>query len=318
MTQPRMLGTIMAACAVLGLAGAAEPACSLTVTPGQWTVGDVVTAQVTYRWPLDRQLAAPADPAPDLQGVPVERVEQLSDHRVGGERIVTWELRLVVPQSGSWALPRPALRLRGSEMLAGGIAELVELRAPEVILQIGQGAEEPALEPPAGLWSRPTIDLPPESRSWRWWLAGGLVLVLALTAVLFLRTRKKAPPPPPAEVFARELAAARACGEGRQAGALLSLALRRYCGNQQGFDGPGATADEVLVRLHGALPTEATLSLRRILRELESLRWSPAALPPEALQPRLAAAEEWVRGEEERRAQAAAEKQGQTPVEAGR
>ena len=70
---------------------------------------------------------------------------------------------------------------------------------------------------------------------------------------------------PPAEVFADEVAGALRCADGKQAGAIISLALRRYSGAIYNFDGPAATVDEIVGLIADAVTAAEQAELRKVL-----------------------------------------------------
>ncbi len=90
-----------------------------------------------------------------------------------------------------------------------------------------------------------------------------------------------------------DLRAATATGDGKEAGARLSLALRRYLGRQFSFDGPGSTTRETAAFLRGLLGDDEHRDLVRLLDQLDGLRWSPDELAISAIMPPAEAARSW-------------------------
>lgn len=280
-----------------GLGAAEGPGVDLRAEPASVAVGEPVTLHVTYRWPTATPPAAAPNPSVALDGELITAIDGPRTTTAGGSVTQRWSLRLVMQRSGTWAAPRLSLRLPGAEE---------PLRAPEVLVEVGTGGAPPALSPPSALWV-PTVDEPRAAGAWWPWLLGGgtLLVVLAALAWALLRRRPESGPTP-AERFAQALPRARAADDGKLAGALLSSALRRYCGERWGFDGAAATDVETVTHLGGKLPSTELGALRRLLDHLEGLRWSPEALARASVQPLIDQAGAWV-DEQERRLLAEAE-----------
>jgi hypothetical protein len=247
-------------------------------------VGDRVTVTITYRWPRTWQADEP-DPTAAFQKEFTTDLPPPKKTSTGDEERRVFTLVLAATRSGAWALPRPTFR-------ASSINGAQEATAPEIIIQVGTEAKPPKLPAARSAWVRPPVV--EQKDHLRWWLLGGaLAGITGTLAWLMLRRRILAPPPTPFEIFNREWQAASASGDGKDAGARLSLALRRYAGAIWRFDGPGSTPRECALHLRGRLPDEEFATLVRLLDHLDDLRWSPGALPMAALTRDIGAAQEW-------------------------
>jgi hypothetical protein len=150
-------------------------------------------------------------------------------------------------------------------------------------------------------WVRPAQP-PPPSRRW-WWIGGGAAALAVGCGLAWLLWRRRTPPPTPAEVLAHDLAHAEAAGDGKELGARLSLALRRYAGVVYGFDGVGSTSRETAAWLRTAagVPADEGRALVRLLDRLDELRWSPGELDASQVRPLLSEARAWSDAVEARR-----------------
>ena len=277
----------------------------LSASPAAVAVGDQLTVTVVYRWPHGWTVDRP-DHEPDPAGAfsdefvtsfpPAQRASSAEEERR------TFSLQLAARHSGTWSLPRPSVSLIGPQGRR-------ELSAPAVIIQVGTEARPADLPAPRPAWVRPLAAS--TGRTWLWpaLLAGTLAALLILLNLW--RRRTSAPPPTPFAVFAQDLAAAASTGDGKEAGARLSLALRRYVGSIHSFDGPGSTTRETAMILRGRLPDGEYRDLVRLLDQLDALRWSPADLPISALRPSVESARSWCDGVQQRLDAEAAERLAQ-------
>lgn len=270
---------------------------------GKLEVGAALELRITYGWPSEAVLVRDPDPAAVFGGLVLDRCELVAESDTGGRRQQVWELEVLVPRSGAWALPRPVLQIRDGQTVNQVVAE-------EVLLTIGV-ADEPALQPPRELWRRPDAGAEGGGLPWWSWLIIGPVVGFLLGVIAWLRRGDDGPQASPAEVFVDEVAYALHSTDGKQAGAIISLALRRYSGARFDFDGPATTAEEVVV-LTGAFVTATEQGeLRKVLGSLDSLRWSPDELTAIAVRPFVDRARAWVERIEERLVtEAAAEEAG--------
>ncbi len=262
------------------------------------TLGDPLTLTITCLWP--RAWKQPRLPDPTVAFRRVATVEPPVIAPSGTDMRVRWRLTLRAQRPGAWALPRPVVQIHGPE-------GPVRVRAPEVIVQVGAGADEPDLAEPRALWRRPPAFTPQRGPgAWLWLVLGAAALGAAALAVEILRRRRRSPPLSPHQRFLRDLPDPQSVTDGAALAEAIGLALRRYCGAIWSFDGPGATPQEVLDRLRADLPNEAFHRLRGLFGDLERLRWAPGELAVVAVSPLLDAAREWEAGVEQRRAAAAA------------
>jgi hypothetical protein len=279
---------------------AGEPALEWSVDRSQIAVGDSVVATLVQRWPAGWEPVGDPDPSPDLAGVFVADLPPAEVLDGGGERHRRWRITLVAVRSGAWALPRPELRLRSAT------GALVTVTAPALTVQVGPEALPVRLPATRALWTRPPAGI--AHSPWPW-IAGGLVLLAGIGALIWWRRRRAAPPVPLIDRTRAALAAALAQPDTRAAASAVSLALRRHAGAVWDFDGAGATAREVaalLRRLGDAVPEEERRELLRILDGLDGLRWAPGDLDPERVRPWAESGRRWAEGVHDRLTQAAA------------
>ncbi len=259
------------------------PTIEMSATPAETEVGKTVLVTVTYRWPAGWSVEPKPDPAPDFRDAFISAMPLPQDTVTaeGARRVVA--LTLTATRSGAWALPRPTLT-------ANGPHGPLTITAAPVIVQVGTSAAPAKLPPPIGL----RLQAPPVAQA-RWpWLVGGGVIALSLLAVtlLIVLRRRQATASvllTPAQAFTRDVDAAQAATDGKDLGAQLSLALRRYCGATWRFDGGGSTVREVAATLgRRQLPDDERRALQRLLERLDELRWSPAELPADQVRPLIA------------------------------
>jgi hypothetical protein len=269
-------------------ADAAHLGVEIAAQPAVVAIADQLTVTVTYRWPHGWSVETPnhePDPSPAFAREFVTSFPPAIRASTGEEERRTFRLSVMANHSGSWELPRPTLAVRGP-------AGRREITAAPVIVQVGTEARPAELPPPRPQWVRPrSADDGGRDRPWLWLaavLAGGAITVLALW-----RRRARAPGPTPFAVLLDELSAATTTGDGKEAGARLSLALRRYLGQLFSFDAPGSTTRETAAFLRGRLPEAEHRDLARLLDQLDGLRWSPGELAISAIMPPAEAARSW-------------------------
>lgn len=288
---------------LLAALAAGEPRVELAASAPQVAVGENVTLTITYRWPRGWTVSPEPDPGPELGGLFVTAAPPPERSRTGEEERRTFRYTVAAARSGAWLLPRPAFTATGP----GGA---VEARAPEVVVQVGTEAAPPQL--PA---ARPALIRPPPSlapaRRWPWY-AGGTLLAAALAGLWWWRRqrRREAAALSAWQVLVQDLAAVRGAADGKELGAGLSLALRRYAGALWDFDGPGQTTREVGASLRrlgpGRIAEAEAADLLRLLGRLDDLRWSAGDLPAAAVADSATLAEAWA-GAVQRRLDAEAE-----------
>ncbi len=284
-------------------ADAAPVSIELAAQPATANVGDTIQVTITYRWPVGWTAPEP-DPGAAFSSVFVTAAPPPQVVRAGGEERRVWRLSIAADHSGAWALPRPRFSARGPD-------GAVNAEAPEVIVQIGTDAAKPAL--PA---LRPLIERPPtapeNSHRW-WWLSAAIVGAAGLAvAALYWRRALAIAGPTAREIFTRDVAAVARASDGKEAGAALSLALRRYAGAVWGFDGAGATTREIAIALRGRAPDAEARGLARLLDHLDGLRWAADDLAVAAVVALVADATAWTDGVQTRLdAEAAAAQEAQ-------
>jgi hypothetical protein len=261
----------------------------LSASPAAVNVGDPVTITLTYRWPHGWVPTTPShepDPSAAFAGEFVTSLPPVQRISTGEEERRTFVLTCSALRSGAWALPRPTLAVDGPR-------GRVEATASAVIVQVGTEAKPAQLPPPRPAWARPRAAGAAATPAWVYGAVAVAIAGLA-TWLLLLRRRAAPPPPTPREVFARDWQAAADSGDGKEAGARLSLALRRYAGAIYRFDGPGSTTRETAFHLRGRMPEGEQRELVRQLDQLDALRWAADDLEVTAVRPSLDAALAWV------------------------
>jgi hypothetical protein len=257
------------------------PSVDLTAQPAEVAVGDPVTVTITYQWPATWNVEPKPDPAADFRDTFVTAAPPARDTSTAESRRRVVVMTLAATRSGAWALPRPTLT-------ASGPQGVVTVTASPVIVQVGTSSAPAHLPEPLAL----RLQAPPTTVSaWPWWIVAVVAAVALLSALLWRRRATATAERSPAELFAEETKRARGVSDGKDLGALLSLALRRYLGVIWKFDGAGSTVREVAVALAraGVADDERRVALR-LLERLDDLRWSAADLPADQVRPLLAEA----------------------------
>lgn len=278
----------------------AEPAdtplvAELTASPVAPVLGDEVTLVLTYRWPRDFTLVDAPDPVALFPDAAMTGLSPEADLRDGDQIVRRWRFALLAERSGPWALPQPVLVAHD----AAGTRHRVVARA--VVLDVDATTAEPDLAAASPLLRR--SDLPSEAADSGAALAitVAALVVTAMAAGAWWWRRREIVQAPPEEVFQRDLVGLGAVADGKQGGALLSAALRRYCGRVFAFDGLGSTTREVDRVLRSALTADGARACTRLLERLDQLRWAPGGLAPSALKPLVDGARDWVEQDTARR-----------------
>jgi len=109
-----LLGLLCCTLCPLVPGGEAEPVrAEVLVDRGaELAVGDACALTLLYRWPTDWTVVERPDPAADFADLETLELEPVEPVTVGGERIESWRMRVLVPRSGVWELPRTGLTVR--------------------------------------------------------------------------------------------------------------------------------------------------------------------------------------------------------------
>lgn len=295
------IGTVLAAILSWWLAAAAAAAAAeentapapdarvsveMSAAPAQLTMGDNLVVTITYRWPRGWRADEP-NPSRDFLGQFV--IASPPPRKLGGDGREERSFALTVCplSSGAWELPRPGFTAAPEHGAA------VNAVANQVIVQVGVNKDAPAPPDARPLLKRPPPGMEP-ARRWMW-IAGGCAALVALAAWMAARRRRlrEAAAPGPREIFARELAEAGRTSDGKESGARISLALRRFAGSVWNFDGPGSTAREAAVAVRAVAPDSEARELSRLLENLDALRWAADDLVVGALAPLMEASSHW-------------------------
>lgn len=272
------------------------PTVELTAQPAEVAVGDALTVTVTYRWPAGWTVEPKPDPAPEFRDTFVTAAPPATDTTTaeGSRRVVS--LTLAATRSGAWSLPQPTLTAIGPQ----GVQTVT---ASPVIVQVGTSSAPAHLPNPIAVRLQPPPTL---VTRWPWWLAAVVVAIAATVALVWRRRAAAITDKTSAELFAEESRRALGVSDGKDLGALLSLALRTYIGATWTFDGAGSTVREVAAALARCdMPDDERRCVLRLLERLDDLRWSPAELPAEHVRPLIAEADGLVAQIERRRRAAA-------------
>jgi hypothetical protein len=260
--------------------GAIEPfAVDLAASANHLNVGESLIVTVTYRWPAGWAVVAPngePDPAKDFADAFVTNLPPPQKHSSGQEERRVYTITLSATRDGAWELPRPTFTVKTPQ----GTRSVV---APSVLVQVGAEDKPAELPPPRKAWTRAQG---PADHERAWWILGvALVAIVGLAALLLARRRQQETVRTPWEQFHDDWQAASTAADGKEAGARLSLALRRCLGTVFRFDGPAATTREAAGFLRGRLSDDEHRELVRLLESLDALRWAPEHLPPSAVRP---------------------------------
>jgi hypothetical protein len=273
-------------------------AVEMSASPAQVAMGGAITVTIRYRWPSGWRVAGEPNPTLDFADEFVTAAPPPVSARTGGEERRTFTITVNPTRSGAWELPRP--RFAAAPPDEHDATKVAQAQSEPVTVQVGP-AQQPITPPEA----RPLVQRPPadqEARHRALWITIG-VAVLAIggaIAALLLRRRNAAAGPNAREILARELAAAAKLADGKEAGARISLGLRRFAGAVWAFDGPGSTAREAAAAVRARGPEGEARELARLLESLEAVRWAPDALVAGALAPLIDSGNRWGEAEQKR------------------
>ncbi len=251
-------------------------------------VGETIVVTVTYRWPAGTKLVTPdgePNPARDFANEFVTDLPPPQTFSSGQEERRVFTITLAAQRNGAWELPRPTLTVRQQNNTTSTVAS-------PVYVQVGTDSAPASLPPPRPIWTR--TEAPEEQSALRWWWVVLIALILAAIAdYLVKKQRKNITHKTPWDVFYDDWQHAQAAGDGKEAGARLSLGLRRCLGTVFRFDGPASTAKEAVNFLRARLQDQEHRDLSRLLEQLDGLRWAADDLPAAAVQPLLENGRTW-------------------------
>lgn len=262
---------VLALLAFAGTLATGEADAAWIVEDANYAVGEEVALTLRCRWPASAELVRPPDPAELLRGELVTAIGPKKTWRDGDDAVAEWELRVVPRESDAWIIPAPDFAIRRDD------GEVATVDGEELILEVATGEDRNVeLSDPSPLFARP----PPGRGSSPWWwlvlpIVGGAIAAAILIAK---RAREGRRARPPIEEFLDEIERISKLDEGKLAGSRLSLAVRRYCGDSFGFDGPGSTSVECEDHLRGEISDRHRIELRKLLARLDGLRWASEEL----------------------------------------
>ena len=266
----------------------------LTVDKTAITIGDTLTATVTYRWPTSAVVVSAdgePDPARDFVMAFVTDLPPPQKFSSGQEERRVFRITVAAQQNGTWELPRPTLTIRTG-------ADTSSIAAAAVIVQVGLESAPAQLPPARPAWTRTQA---PNENATAWWIfAVVFILLLGIALLAWARRRTPTRQQTPWELFSDDWQAAAAAADGKEVGARLSLGLRRCLGTVFRFDGPASTAKETLTFLRRRLQDAEHRELTRLLEQLDALRWAADDLAPSAVRPMLENGRAWVRSVQQR------------------
>ena len=250
-------------------------------------VGGSLTVTVTYRWPAGWAVVAPLgepDPAKDFAQCFVTNLPPPQKQSSGQEERRVYTITLSAVRDGVWELPRPTLTVQTPEGSRSTVAAAV-------LIQVGAEDQPAQLPPPRKAWTRAVSPLD-DQRAW-WALAVVAVALAGLVAMVMLRRRQQKVVRTPWEQFYDDWQSAASAADGKEAGARLSIALRRCLGTVFRFDGPASTTRETVMHLRGQLRDDEHRDLVRLLESLDALRWAADDLPTSAVRPMVELGRGW-------------------------
>ncbi len=250
-------------------------------------VGGSLTVTVTYRWPAGWAVVAPLgepDPAKDFADCFVTNLPPPQKQSSGQEERRVYTITLSAVRDGVWELPRPTLTVQTPEGSRSTVAAAV-------LIQVGAEDQPAQLPPPRKAWTRAVSPLD-DQRAW-WALAVVAVALAGLVAMVMLRRRQQKVIRTPWEQFYDDWQSAASAADGKEAGARLSIALRRCLGTVFRFDGPASTTRETIMHLRGQLRDDEHRDLVRLLESLDALRWAADDLPTSAVRPMVELGRNW-------------------------
>ncbi len=284
-----ILGGFGASGASAASAAGEPPTLTLTLSPREIKVGDLVEAVLTIE--LDAGTGEPVPTFPDWQShwgsAEIRDVGKVTRSAGDGDRDAVSGLRARYSQTllltsfrpGSVTLPPEAVTLGGGET---AIEYLTEPATFEVgsVLPVGDQPLEP--KPPA-----PPRSLPVGSRFW--WTAGLLAaLAVGLSALLLMRRRADAAdatyagkPIDPWDALESALDKLATATDAETVFTGLSLELRRYLGRSLAFPAAESTTTELRRRLlRSGLPSSVCGDVVRLLVEADAVKFAKRIPPP--------------------------------------
>lgn len=250
-------------------------------------VGGSLTVTVTYRWPTGWAVVAPRgepDPAKDFASCFVTNLPPPQKQSSGQEERRVYTITVSAVRDGVWELPRPTLTVQTPEGSRSTVASAV-------LIQVGAEDQPAQLPPPRKAWTR-TVSPMDDQKTW-WALAVVAVAIAGFVALVMARRRQQKIVRTPWEQFYDDWQSASSAADGKEAGARLSIALRRCLGTVFRFDGPASTTRETALQLRGQLRDDEHRDLVRLLESLDALRWAADDLPPSAIRPMVELGRSW-------------------------
>ncbi len=288
-----ILGGFGASGASAASAAGEPPTLTLTLSPREIKVGDLVEAVLTIE--LDAGTGEPVPTFPDWQShwgsAEIRDVGKVTRSAGDGDRDAVSGLRARYSQTllltsfrpGSVTLPPEAVTLGGGETAIEYLTEPVTFEVGSV-LPVGDQPLEP--KPPA-----PPRSLPVGSRFW--WTAGLLAaLAVGLSALLLMRRRADAAdatyagkPIDPWDALKSALDKLATATDAETVFTGLSLELRRYLGRSLAFPAAESTTTELRRRLLcSGLPSSVCGDVVRLLVEADAVKFAKRNPAPRRVQ----------------------------------
>jgi hypothetical protein len=274
------------------------PNFSVSVSPAKSAVniGDKIPLTITYQWPANARVVS-SDGEPDItkafSDIFVTDIPLPQKFSSGQEERRVYNLTITAHRSGAWELPRPTLTIRLTDKPGDTTSDKTRSTvAPAVIIQVGTEAAPAQLPGARAAWTR--AQAPPAETS-SWWIVLIIISIVLLGIILFFLLRKRAQliVRTPWDIFSDDWQAATAAADGKEAGARLSFAVRRYVGTLFQFDGPAATSKETIHYTKKHLSDDEHRQCAKLLEQIDALRWSPDDLPPSSVRPLMDSSREW-------------------------
>jgi hypothetical protein len=273
------------------------PHFSVSVSPAKSTlnIGDKTQLTITYQWPAHAKVVS-SDGEPDItkavSDIFVTDIPPAQKFSSGQEERRVYTLTITAHRSGAWELPRPTLTIRIGNDTRSTVA-------PPVILQIGTEAAPAQLPTARAAWTRAQA---PATAASSWWIIITLTFFMAVALLIFFLLRKRAQLiiRTPWDIFSDDWHAATVAADGKEAGARLSLALRRYVGALYQFDGPATTSKETIFYVKKHLSEDEHRQCAKLLEQIDALRWGPDDLPPSSVRPLMDTSRAWAKALQQR------------------
>lgn len=279
----RALVCLWALLFMMPLAALDAPSVTLTAQPTAVAVGSPVDIVITYRWPVTSSAVEP-DPSAIFATTFVADCPPPESWTTAEENGRRWKFRVLATASGVWELPQPTLRTRSADGANGANSVDSIITADRVIIQVGEQSDPATPSDPRPLW----LNADTNQSQHTWIIAAvvaGVLTIIAGALAWWWPRHAHIHIDPPITILQRTLASALSGADGKECGARVSLAIRRYCGEVFYFDGPATTARECSLRMRQHVRDSEHVALAQILDGLDAFRWAADDVGPDDVRP---------------------------------